>query len=67
MNRLFKFLRRFFNKPNKTRVDFINLFYYKNTNKKQFLDDNIERIDEIIDIFYKWLEANDKENKEEWN
>lgn len=57
-------LRRFFNKPNRTKIDFINLFYYGGTARKQFLEANLERIDEMIDTLYKWLEAYDKEDEE---
>lgn len=58
-------LRRFFKNPNRTKLDFINLFYYGTIGQRDFLNANFDRIDEMIDILYEWLkEYDDKEKRE---
>ena len=48
-------LLNFFKSSDKTKVDFINLFYYGTIDKKNFLNANFDRIDEMIDILYERL------------
>lgn len=58
-------LRRFFKNPNRTKIDFINLFYYGTIGQKDFLNANFDRTDEMIDILYEWLkEYDDKKERE---
>ena len=58
-------LRSFFKNSDRTKVDFINLFYYGTIDKKNFLNANFDRLDEIIDILYKYVENYDDRNNEE--
>jgi hypothetical protein len=58
-------LRKFFKNPDRTKIDFINLFYYGTTNQKDFLNANFDRLDEMIDILYEWLKEYDNKEKEE--
>lgn len=58
-------LRSFFKSSDKTKVDFINLFYYGTIDKKNFLNANFDRLDEIIDILYKYIKDYDDRNGRE--
>lgn len=56
-------LRKFFKIPNRKPIDFIYLFHYDCNNKKNFLDRNLNRIYDIMNILREHIEQYDKEHE----
>lgn len=56
-------LRNFFKSPNRRPIDFIYLFHYDCSNTKNFLDRNLNRIYDIMNIIREHIEQYDKEHE----
>lgn len=54
--------REYIKKPERSKIEFIYLNNWRGSQVSDFLEDNFDRIDEIIYILEKWMKDYDQEN-----